>query len=112
LDPALTGDYLELTFKLRRAGVPAEMYLGTGRRFARQLKYADQCGIPFVLLYGPDEKARGTISIKNMSEGMSLTSKVVDRQQWKELRPGQFEVPYSDAVDAVKALCAGAGQSD
>src|SRR5579859_3729487 len=46
MDPALTDDYLQMTWELRRAGIPTELYIGTAKRVGAQLKYADQYEIP------------------------------------------------------------------
>ena len=35
----------------------------------KQMKYADRAGVPLVLLMGGDEKARGTVTLKNMRTG-------------------------------------------
>ena len=40
IDPALTDDYLEMTFELRRAGVPTEMYLGAEKGRGKSVRRA------------------------------------------------------------------------
>jgi len=103
IDPALTSDYLAMTYELRRAGVPAEMYLGAEKGLGKQIKYADKCGIPLVLIYGSDEKAKGTVTLKDLEAGASAASALQkDRTQWRQLRPGQFEVARTDLVNAVR----------
>jgi hypothetical protein len=57
-----------LAFELRRAGIRTEMYFGT-ERAGKQIKFADKLEIPVVLLYGPDEKAKHVVTIKDMSVG-------------------------------------------
>ena len=43
-----TDDYLQMTWELRRAGIPTELYIGTAKGPGKQLKYADQYEIPIV----------------------------------------------------------------
>lgn len=107
IDPALTDDYLAITYELRRAGVPAEMYLGSEKGLGRQLKYADRCGIPLALIYGSDEKAKGTVTLKDLEAGAAGAEKLAkNRDQWRQLRPGQFEVARADLVRAVREFAA------
>lgn len=107
IDPALTDDYLAMTFELRRAGVPAEMYLGSEKGLGKQIKHADKSGIPLVLIYGSDEKAKGVVTLKDLEAGAAAaTTLQKDRTQWRELRPGQFEVSRADLVKAVRDFSA------
>ena len=105
MDPALTDDYLALTWELRRAGIPAELYLGEAR-VGKQLKYADQLGIPLCLLYGSNEKAAGKVTLKDMEVGRRKAAALADRQEWLEARPGQREVPRGELVPAVREMLA------
>jgi histidyl-tRNA synthetase len=104
IDSNLADDYLSMTWELRRAGVPCEMYLGTAKGPGKQLKYADQYEIPIVLLYGSNEKEQGTVTIKDMAVGREKTKAVGDRKEWLAARPGQFTVPRSELVSAVRKL--------
>jgi histidyl-tRNA synthetase len=106
LDEALTGDCLALTFELRRAGIPAELYLGEARSIGKQLKYADQCDVPIALLYGSNEKERGVVTLKDMEVGRRKAHKLESREEWLQERPGQKEVPRGDLVPAVRAMLA------
>src|SRR5262249_39377043 len=67
-DPQMKSDYIAMTYELRRAGIATEMHLGSDKP-GKQIKYADKVEIPVVLLYGPDEKAKGVVTIKDMSVG-------------------------------------------
>ena len=58
-----------MTYELRRAGVPTEMYLGAEKGLGKQIKYADRCGIPLVVIYGSDEKAKGMVTLKDLEAG-------------------------------------------
>ncbi|MSP54132.1 MAG: histidine--tRNA ligase [Myxococcales bacterium] len=60
---------LELAAKLRAAGVPCEVWLGEPGALGKQFRYADQRGIPYALVLGPDEIAAGTVAIKSLGTG-------------------------------------------
>lgn len=57
---------LRLAAELRAAGLKVETALQTNEKLGKQLKYADQKGIPFVLVLGPDELARHEVVVKNL----------------------------------------------
>src|SRR5205085_5258265 len=40
MDEAPADDYIAMTWELRRAGIPTELYLGTAKGPGKQLKYA------------------------------------------------------------------------
>ncbi|HEX8425626.1 histidine--tRNA ligase [Hymenobacter sp.] len=54
--------------QLREAGVASELYPEAGK-LARQFKYADAKGIPFVLLQGPEERAASQFKLKTLATG-------------------------------------------
>ena len=62
----LAGDSIALARRLRDGGVCVETYLEQDHRLDKQFKYADRRGIPFVLVLGPDEKAAGTVVVKDL----------------------------------------------
>jgi histidyl-tRNA synthetase len=107
IDPAMMEDYLSMTFELRRAGIPAELYLGS-ERIGRQLKYADRQGVAVALICGEDEKAKGRITIKDMVHGRSLSDQIEQRDEWIRQRPGQVEIPRDDLVVVVRQMLSGA----
>jgi len=53
---------------IRNAGVAAELY-PTSAKMKKQMKYADDKGIPYVALVGSQEMETGVISVKNMKTG-------------------------------------------
>lgn len=57
---------LSMTTKLRAAGINTEVTLSPELKLDKQLKYADTKGIPYVLIQGPDEIAKGTVLLKQM----------------------------------------------
>ncbi len=79
MDDADLPRYLELAATLRGAGIAAEVQLEP-RKLAKQFQYADRAGVRFVLVLGPDEIAKGTVTVKDLR-----------KQQ-------QFEVPRAELV--------------
>ena len=57
--------YLELATELRTAGINTEAVIEPGK-LAKQFKYADRAGIRFVLVLGPDEIAKGVVTVKDL----------------------------------------------
>ncbi|RWD69203.1 histidine--tRNA ligase [Mesorhizobium sp.] len=93
--------YQKMVSELRAAGIRSEMYLG-GSGVNAQFKYADRRKSRFVVVEGSDERRRRVVQIKDMAEGKSLSSSISDNAMWKEIRPGQFEVPRSKMVSTIK----------
>jgi histidyl-tRNA synthetase len=75
--------YLELATLLRNAGIATEVQL-EARKLARQFQYADRAGIRFVLVLGPDEIARGSVTVKDMA------------------KQDQFEVARADLIKTLR----------
>lgn len=71
-DDALAGASLAVAERLRDAGIAAELDL-VGGKIGRQLKQADALGRRFTILLGPDEKAAGTVVLKDLAEGSQET---------------------------------------
>ena len=65
MDEAQMPAYLDLANHLRSAGLATEVVMEPSK-LAKQFKYADRAGIRFVLLLGPDEIAKGVVSVKDM----------------------------------------------
>ena len=57
--------------QLREANIASELYPEAGK-LARQFKYADAKGIPFVLLQGSEERAQGQFKLKDLRTGQEL----------------------------------------
>lgn len=63
-------DYaLPLVSKLRQAGIRTEIYPEAGAKMKKQMGYANQKQIPYVVVIGGDEVANGEVSLKNMITG-------------------------------------------
>jgi len=109
IDRDLEAECLAMTWELRRAGIPAELYLGTEKGVGKQIRYADLTGIPIVLLYGSTEKERGIVTLKDMEVGRELAKQVDARREWLTQRPGQRAVPRAELVATVSEMLGGSG---
>jgi histidyl-tRNA synthetase len=97
------GRYQRLVSELRRAGIRAEMYLG-GAGMKAQLKYADRRGSPAVVIQGADERAAGTVQVKDLVEGSRLALEIEDNAEWRASRPAQQTVPEGEMVETVRNI--------
>ena len=103
-DESAMADYFAVAAELRRAGIPAEVYLGRSGLKA-QMKYADRRLSPAVILIGEDERVAGQVTIKDLDLGRELAAGA-DLQTWKAERPGQQTIPRAQMVEAVRAILA------
>ena len=103
MDKARVGDFQQMVAALRKADVPAEMYLGESGMKA-QMKYADKRDAPLVIIQGGDEKAKGVVQIKDMRAGKEMAAGLADHDAYREARVGQEEVAEGDLVEAVNRL--------
>ncbi|MGI9392464.1 MAG: histidine--tRNA ligase, partial [Parvibaculales bacterium] len=85
------GDDMVLVHELRGAGLTAELYMGDGAVKA-QLKYADQRGVRFVLLQGEDDRARGSVTVKNLALGAKAAREITDNEKWRASEHAQVEI--------------------
>ncbi len=98
--------YQKTTQDLRAAGIRAEMYQGNWKKFGNQLKYADRRGCPLAIIQGGDERAEGTVQIKDLIEGARLAGEIEDNVTWRESRPAQVSIPEADIVATVRRMLA------
>ncbi|WP_430911420.1 histidine--tRNA ligase [Methylobacterium sp. sgz302541] len=105
LDRENVADYQRLVSSLRRAGIRAEIYLGSAGMKA-QMKYADRRHAPLVVIQGSNEREAGEIQIKDLIAGAKASEGIASNAEWKSARPAQFSVPEAQMVDRVKALLA------
>lgn len=68
LDRGRLGDYFKAATLLRNEGISTEVFL-EDKKLKAQFKYADKKGIPYVLIAGEDEFAKGVWLIKDMKSG-------------------------------------------
>lgn len=66
LDESSAGEYQAAAASLRKAGVACEVF-PERRKPAQQFSYAEKKGIPFALIRGADEKARGVWTLRELS---------------------------------------------
>ncbi len=65
-------DALALAGELRRGGLRVDVYPDADK-LGKQFKYASSRNVPFVAIVGDDEKANGTVSVKDMRSGEQQT---------------------------------------
>jgi histidyl-tRNA synthetase len=65
---ASQGDTLALAALLRAGGLRVDVY-SEADKLGKQFKYASSRGIPFVTVVGDEEKAAGTVSVKDLRSG-------------------------------------------
>jgi histidyl-tRNA synthetase len=58
----------QLANKFRTAGISTEVY-PTAAKMKKQMKYANERGIPYVIVIGSNEMESGTYKLKNMGSG-------------------------------------------
>ncbi len=63
------GSAAQLATDLRSADIKTDLSLLEGKSLGEQLKYAGRRGIGFAAILGPDEAARGVVSLKNLISG-------------------------------------------
>lgn len=67
LESSLMREYFSIAEDLRTAGVNTALYLGEDRAFQAQFAYAVKKEIPYVVIMGENEKAKGIAAIKNLA---------------------------------------------
>ena len=65
-------DALRLSAIVRKAGIEAVCY-PAAVKLQKQFKFADRLGVRFVLVQGPDEKAQGSVSVKDLADATQRT---------------------------------------
>jgi histidyl-tRNA synthetase len=68
---------VKLLRTVREAGIAAELY-PDAVKMAKQFKYADDKGIPFVAIIGENEMKQGIITVKDMESGEQKAVKAED----------------------------------
>ena len=57
---------LHIVKKIRELGINVEIYLDSGAKFKKQLNYANQKNIPYVIIQWEDAIKKGTIQLKDL----------------------------------------------
>ncbi len=68
---------LQLAKKIRELSIPCEVY-PSAKAMKKQMKYANDRGIPFVVLIGANEMENETVTIKNMESGEQKTIRLTE----------------------------------
>jgi histidyl-tRNA synthetase len=68
MDDEAAPDALRLAQRLRVAGLSADVYAGRGK-LGKQLKYADRRGARAAVIRGANERAAGTVAVKDLASG-------------------------------------------
>lgn len=58
---------------LRLGNIPADIYLEENQKMEKQIKYALKKQIPYVVIIGPEENAKGVAAVKNLKNGLQTT---------------------------------------
>lgn len=73
--PELQANSVSIAGKIRNQGINAEIYTNPSAKLDKQLKYADRKGIPYVVIIGPEEAAKGVVTLKDMKKKTQTTVK-------------------------------------
>jgi len=93
--PELQSTSMRLAKQLREAGMRTELYPDPVK-LHRQLKYANTQGIPRVLVCGPEEVARGVVTVREMASGEQHLVQLADLAVFMQEQPGTVcELPAS-----------------
>ena len=95
--------YLNIADQLRSEGYACEIFYGSNN-LSKQLKYCDKRGASAVIIIGEDEFKNNTISIKNLTVGKELSKNIDSREEWKELKAGQFTINKDDLISEIKKI--------
>jgi len=105
MDQERLVDYQSMVKELREAGVRSELYLG-GSGMRAQMKYADKRNAPVVVIEGEDERANGTVTIKDLILGEKMSSEITDNEEWRSGQAAQIEAPRNELVVQVQTVLA------
>ncbi len=71
--PEILAQSVKVSQTLRDAGINVSMYPEPEAKLAKQVKYADKLGIPYVVILGEDEVKQNAVTVKNMATGEQKT---------------------------------------
>ncbi len=69
---------LPLLAAVRKAGINSEIYPDANAKMKKQMSYADDKKIPFVIIVGSEEMQSGLLTLKNMATGEQIKIKIED----------------------------------
>ena len=70
--PEFKTESLKVANSLRKAGINTEVYPANDN-IGKQLKYANQMNVPFIIILGEEEKKVGKVTLKDMISGKQET---------------------------------------
>ena len=103
LIPEQISNYLSIAEVVRDEGYACEIFYGSNN-LSKQLKYSDKRKASLVIIIGEDEIKNKTISIKNLTVGKELSKNIDSREEWKELKAGQFIINRDDLITELKKI--------
>ena len=103
LIPEQISNYLSIAEVVRNEGYACEIFYGSNN-LSKQLKYSDKRKASLVIIIGEDEIKNKTISIKNLTVGKELSKNIDSREEWKELKAGQFIINKDDLITELKKI--------
>ena len=103
LIPEQISNYLSIAEVVRDEGYACEIFYGSNN-LSKQLKYSDKRKASLVIIIGEDEIKNKTISIKNLIVGKELSKNIDSREEWKELKAGQFIINKDDLITELKKI--------
>ena len=107
MDRERVADYGRMVATLRRAGIRTELYLGSAG-MKPQMKYADRRRSPCVVIQGSNEKADGTVQIKDLRAGAEQARQetAASNAAYRAARFAQVTIPEGQLVEAVREILA------
>ncbi|HWF64648.1 MAG TPA: histidine--tRNA ligase [Rhizomicrobium sp.] len=103
MDKAEAARSFQMVSELRKAGIRAEAYVGTGK-FGDQMKYADKRDAAIAVIEGGDERASGKVTIKDLALGAELAKSVESRATWVANREAQITVDSANLVAEIQKM--------
>ena len=101
--PDQISTYLTIADQLRTEGYACEIFYGSNN-LSKQLKYCDKRKASVVVIMGEDELKNNTISLKNLTVGKELSKNIDSREEWKELKAGQFTINKDELLTEIKKI--------
>eukprot|EP00590_Aulacoseira_subarctica_P003950 CAMPEP_0172423838 /NCGR_PEP_ID=MMETSP1064-20121228/17768_1 /TAXON_ID=202472 /ORGANISM="Aulacoseira subarctica , Strain CCAP 1002/5" /LENGTH=470 /DNA_ID=CAMNT_0013165385 /DNA_START=177 /DNA_END=1588 /DNA_ORIENTATION=+ len=82
MSDSLYPQVIQVASILRKAGQSVDVILDSNKKAKWVFKYGDRIGAQNVVIVGPDEWAKGEVSIKRLSEGTQVSTKVSELEAW------------------------------
>src|SRR3989344_1895378 len=77
-NPEFLDKSIEVCEILNKENISQELYVDPSAKLEKQLKYADQKGIPYVVVIGPEEVKENKVTLRNMKTREQKTVKIED----------------------------------